>query len=105
MALTSYTTLCAAVADWLGRTDLTSQIPDFVTLAEAEMKRRIRKWTTRDAAYSVSAQRVLAPTDLKTLRSIRLDTGSPSLDKPLRMGTLEMVTERLARAGGATGRP
>lgn len=105
MALTSYTTLCAAVADWLGRTDLTTQIPDFVTLAEKQMKRRIRKWTARDAAFSIATQRVAAPSDLKVLRSIRLDTGSPSLDKPLRLGTVEMVTERLARAGGTTGRP
>lgn len=105
MALTTYTELKAAAADWLGRTDLTSQIPDFITLAEKEMKRRIRKWTARDAAFSVSAQRMAAPSDLKVLRSIRLDTGTPSLDKPLRLGTVEMVSERLARSNGTTGRP
>lgn len=105
MPFSTYTELKTAVSDWLARTDLTTQPADFIALGEAEMKRRIRKWTTRNAAFSVSAQRVAAPSDLKVLRSIRLDTGSPSLDKPLRLGTVEMVSERLARANGATGRP
>ena len=34
MALTNYGELKAAIADWLNRSDLTSQIPDFITLAE-----------------------------------------------------------------------
>lgn len=37
MALTTYAELQASVADWLNRTDLTTQIADFITLAEADM--------------------------------------------------------------------
>ena len=37
MALTSYAELQASAADWLNRTDLTTQIADFITLAEADM--------------------------------------------------------------------
>ncbi|MCH2258658.1 MAG: hypothetical protein MK088_18705 [Alteromonas sp.] len=37
MALTTYAELQASVADWLNRTDLTTQIVDFITLAEADM--------------------------------------------------------------------
>ena len=48
MALTTYTELKAAIADWLNRSDLTSQIPDFITLAEAEMA-----WTNRDSVIRV----------------------------------------------------
>lgn len=45
MAITNYTELKAAVADWLNRADLTSQIPDFITMAESKFNRSIR---TRD---------------------------------------------------------
>lgn len=45
MALGNYTELKAAIADWLNRADLTSQIPDFIALAEARFNRTLR---TRD---------------------------------------------------------
>lgn len=37
MALSTYDELKASVADWLNRSDLTTQIVDFITLAEADM--------------------------------------------------------------------
>ena len=40
MALDTYTGLKASVADFLNRGDLASAIPDFITLAEAQMTRR-----------------------------------------------------------------
>lgn len=39
MSLTNYADLEAAVANWLKRSDLTANIPDFITLAEAQMNR------------------------------------------------------------------
>ena len=42
MAFTTYTELKASVADYLARTDLTAQIPDFITLAEKRLKRDLR---------------------------------------------------------------
>lgn len=42
MALTNYANLKSAVADWLNRADLTAQIPDFITLAEARFNRELR---------------------------------------------------------------
>lgn len=42
MALTNYSELKASVADWLNRADLTSQIADFVALAEARFNRDLR---------------------------------------------------------------
>ena len=44
MALTTYTELKASIADFLNRDDLTSVIPDFITLAEAQINRDIRHW-------------------------------------------------------------
>jgi hypothetical protein len=43
MALSNYTELKAAVADWLDRTDLTARIPDFIRLAEVTINRRLRE--------------------------------------------------------------
>lgn len=42
MAITTYAELQTAVANWLHRADLTSAIPDFVTVAETEIFRRLR---------------------------------------------------------------
>ena len=44
MALTTYTELKASIADFLNRDDLTSVIPDFISLAEAQINRDVRHW-------------------------------------------------------------
>ena len=104
MSLSNYVMLQAAVADWLNRTDLTSQIPDFVTLCEAEMKRRIRRTSTR-TTISLSAEETTPPADMAELRSASLETGSPYQDVPLRLCTPEMLSARRSRAGAVAGRP
>ena len=42
MALSNYTDLKSAVADYLARTDLTSMIPNFIQLAETRLSRDLR---------------------------------------------------------------
>ena len=42
MALGNYTELQASIADFLNRSDLTLVIPDFITMAEADMNRTLR---------------------------------------------------------------
>jgi len=44
MALNTFTALKASIADFLNRTDLTAVIPDFITLAEAQINRDVRHW-------------------------------------------------------------
>lgn len=104
MALDTYANLQVAVADWLNRTDLTTQIVDFIGLAEAEMKRRLRRTSVR-GTLTISAEAVTIPAGLAQLRSISLVSGSPSQDAPLRMCTPEMLAERKARSAGVAGRP
>lgn len=43
MAINTYATLKTAVANWLGRSDLTARIPEFITLAEADINRNLRR--------------------------------------------------------------
>ena len=42
MAITTYDELQTAIASWLARSDLTSNIPDFITLFEAWVNRNLR---------------------------------------------------------------
>lgn len=64
MALTTYTELKTSIADWLNRTDLTSTIPDFISLAEAQIERqlRTRQMLTR-TTLTIDAEFESTPTD------------------------------------------
>lgn len=44
MAITTYSELKTAIADFLNRDDLTSVIPTFISLAESQINRDIRHW-------------------------------------------------------------
>jgi len=104
MALDTYTALLASVADWLNRSDLTAVIPDFVTLAESDIKRRVRRTSVTDQ-IDVDDEFVDPPSDMAELRSLSLVTGSPTRDLPLRVCTPEMLAETKARYAGVAGRP
>lgn len=105
MALTTWTELKAAVADWLGRTDLTTPIADdYIPLAEAEIKRRVRRMTESTTIY-ISAANMDGPTDMAEPISLHLDTGSPSLDVPLKLCSPAMLAEVRARNDDVAGRP
>lgn len=78
MALSTYTELKAAIADWLWRSDLTSQIPDFVRIAEARFNREIR---TPDmvnvAALTITDGVATVPTGYISALSMTLTGQSP----------------------------
>lgn len=79
MAFTSYSDLKTTVANYLGRSDLTSQIPDFIRLAETRMARDLR---TRQMLKSATASmtggdaRVAVPTDFMEVRDLYIQ-GNP----------------------------
>ena len=89
MAISSYSELKTAVANWLGgRTDLTSRIPEFIALAEAKFNRELRcaqmetrSYTTVNTA-SDEPEFITLPGDFQTMRRIRLssETGKPALE-------------------------
>jgi hypothetical protein len=75
MALNNYTALQASVADWLNRSDLTSQIPDFILLAETQLNRQLRVRDMLSRQYTTaSSQYVALPTDYSGIKSIQLNT-------------------------------
>ena len=75
MALSTYSELQTAVGSWLNRSDLDTNIPDFIALAESSFNRvlRTRNQITR-ATSSVSEQFVALPSDLLELHNIQLNT-------------------------------
>ena len=64
MALANYSDLQASVADWLNRSDLTTVIVDFITLAESQFNKEIRnrKMIKRSTA-TIDSQYSAVPTD------------------------------------------
>jgi hypothetical protein len=87
MAIANYTDLQSAIAGWLARDDLTSRIPDFVTLAEAKFNRvllhpKMETRTTLTVDTGASSPEFLSlPSNFQTMRSVRLSgvVGKPRL--------------------------
>lgn len=79
MALSTYSELKTAVADWLKRSDLATVIPDFITLAEVDMLHRLRlvEFETTGTVTMTAGTGTL-PTGFLNLRSVAMD-GDPQL--------------------------
>jgi hypothetical protein len=75
MALTTYNELKSSVADWLNRTDLTAVVPDFISLAEAQIERtlRTRQMIVR-ATAAIDTEYSAVPADFLETKSIKLNT-------------------------------
>jgi hypothetical protein len=78
MALTTYTELKASIADWLNRTHLTTTIPDFISLAEAQIERalRTRQMIVR-ANASFDSEYGAVPADFLETKSLKLTSTNP----------------------------
>ena len=76
MAISTYSELKTAVANWINRDDLTDRIPEFIALAEARFNRMLRVSAMEGlyTADTVKAQRNynLPPRYLQ-MRSLRLN--------------------------------
>jgi hypothetical protein len=75
MSLANYTGLKAAVADALHRSDLTSQIVDFITLAEDRLNKRLRLRAMEvRATSSASTEYVALPTGFLAMRNLQVNS-------------------------------
>jgi hypothetical protein len=74
MAITNYTDLQTSIADFLNRDDLTSVIPTFITLAEAQIARDLRHWRQeRRATTTLDETFEKMPADFIEIRSLYID--------------------------------
>ena len=76
MAITNYTDLQSTIADYLARTDLTSQIPLFIQLAENRLRRDVRirpmlKVVTTET--TANDPTVSLPSDFLEMRDMHID--------------------------------
>lgn len=84
MAITNYTELKASVADWLNREDLTAQIPDFITFAEARLNRtlRTREMLTRRRTTTTNGF-IALPFDYLETYQLQLPSNATNTPEPL----------------------
>ena len=75
MAISTYSELKSTIADWLNRSDLTSVIPSFIELAEAELTRNLRhrKMIAR-ADATINSEYTQTPLDWFQTQTLILET-------------------------------
>ena len=76
MALNSYSALKTSIANWLNRSDLTTEIEDFIVLAEKDFnsKLRIRKMIS-ESSVTINAETVALPTGFLQIRDFFITEG------------------------------
>jgi hypothetical protein len=80
MSLSTYSELKASVANYLARTDLTDQIPDFISLAERRMRREVRirqMLVSAELTATAGNNKVTLPTDFLEARDFVV-VGNPT---------------------------
>ena len=77
MALNSYSALKTSIANWLNRSDLTTEIADFIVLAEKDFnsKLRIRKMNATDSSLTIDSETVALPTGFLQIRDFYILEG------------------------------
>ena len=103
MALSTYTELKTSIGDWLNRADLTSVIPDFISLAEAQIERtlRARQMIVR-ANASFDAQYGAVPADFLEAKSLKLTSTNPQT--PLSFLSIDALDAEMTKYTGS-GKP
>lgn len=80
MAITTYAELKSSIASWLARSDLTSAIPDFITLFEAHANRNLRVRSMRaTTSLTPSSGVVTLPADYLEWKTV-IPSGSSPLE-------------------------
>jgi hypothetical protein len=83
MSITNYSELQTSVASWLNRGDLSANIPDFITLAEAQLNTdlKTRSMETKVTLSTVAGTKTVAlPTDMLEMRRLQV---SGTYNQPL----------------------
>lgn len=103
MPFTDQTALEAVIADYLNRTDLSTQITDAVSLCEARLRRDESMQTLTSTTLTLSTSPVTLPTDFKKAYALYYENDSATF------GPIEIVSpaEVMEYRGtyGSTGRP
>src|SRR5512139_447583 len=103
MAIDSYSTLKSTVADFLNRSDLTSVIPTFISLAEAKFNRVLRtRQMVKRATATIDTQYFAMPADFLEAKKLVLNTNPLTV---VDFATAEYLDQQRASTYVATGKP
>ena len=106
MALDNWTNLKAAVADWLNRSDLTTQIAnDFIPAFEAKARRELQDWLRTDLnVANVTGDYTLANSD--QVKAVELNDGAGGVrNAPLAFLSEEGYQRRMAQSSVVVAPP
>lgn len=103
MALTNYSELKSSIADFLNRDDLTSVIPTFIALAEAQINRDVRHWKMeKRVTGSLDSEYSQLPTDwLQTIQAHITGGGT----YPLQLASRDAIADKRSARNDTSGRP
>ena len=77
MGLANFSELKTSIANFLARDDLTTQIPDFITLAESRLSRELFTRFSHDRATATTTagdDLISLPTDFRQIETIRINS-------------------------------
>lgn len=76
MSIDTYANLQTAIANWSGRSDLTSRAPEFISICEAKINRLLatRDMETTNSSFSITGETVAVPTGFKEVREFYLNS-------------------------------
>ena len=99
MALATYSDLQTSIANYLARSDLTAQIPDFIRLTEIRLRRDVRIRQMLKLSYTaMTGSTVGLPSDFLEMRNLYLETNP---EQPLTYQTPSIFTrDGLAQESG-----
>lgn len=101
MSITTYDELKTTIADFLNRDDLTSVIPTFISLAEADLNRQVRHWRMEDRSVAtIDSQYTSLPTDF--IEAVRVMLTSPSTQRLELITNSELMDRRAASETAGT---
>lgn len=102
MAITTYTGLKAAIADWLNRADLEQQIPDFISLAESTLNKIMRSsYMVTSTTASITSGAAAVPSDAIEIIYAQVQ-GSPELPlEQVSITQLMMLRRARLRSSGS----
>lgn len=104
MALDTYSALQTTIGSTLNRADLTTAIPDWITLAEAEMRRRLRtRRATGRSTATLTGEYIAVPSDFGGPIAVVLTGTDPKVR--LEFADIARMLEAQQGAYSGTGQP
>ena len=103
MAITTYTELQSAITDFLNRDDLSAAVPTFISLAEADIQRRVRHWRMeKRSTAELDTQYSAIPADFVEVIRFYITSGDT---KPLELISQGELLDRKRKNLNTSGSP